>query len=103
MPHPHGPTCTCPPLPHDAGLLAYTVDCIHHVQLEQALDKIVRLRVLTTDPKPPANLVALPSEPRACDGTMTCICADCTKDRGRRVRQGVRPSQPIPIKQRRAA
>ena len=37
MPHPHGPSCRCPPLPHDAGLLAYTVDCDHHDALAALL------------------------------------------------------------------
>lgn len=104
MPYPHGPTCQCPPLPQDAGLLAYTVDCDHYQSLNTALAEVAVLRVLTTDPKSPSNLVQLSSAPAACDETMTCTCNDCTKDRAKRIRQGVRDhaTNGIPIKRRAA-
>lgn len=102
MPHPHGDTCRCPaPTIHD-GLLAYTVDCDHYDSLRAALAKVVKLRVLTTDPQPPDNLVRLPSDPQACSGEMVCPCLSCQAERSQRVRRGVRPSQPLPFKRKAA-
>jgi hypothetical protein len=108
MPHPHGTTCTCPPLPRDAGLLAYTIDCDHYAKLAKALAKLAEpapqtatLRVLTTGPDPD-NLVTL-IDPASCDQTMTCDCLRCASERAERVRRGVRPSQSLPIKRREAA
>lgn len=64
-------------------------------------DDTVTLRVLTTGPAPD-NLVELID--RRCDQTMTCQCDDCTTERARRVRAGVRDTDGgIPIKRRRAA
>ncbi|HXO85130.1 MAG TPA: hypothetical protein VN803_06365 [Gemmatimonadales bacterium] len=106
MPYPHGSTCRCPPLPSQAGLLGYTVNCDHHEQLTAALAKLadkpesaVTLRVLTTET--PAGAISL--EPIVCDGSLTCPCAACDAERAARVKRGVRKSEPIPIRRRLAA
>ena len=103
MPYPHGPSCRCPsPLPADAGLLKFTVDCEHFDALSASLDAISGqqpvLRVLPTEPEPPSNLVPLPSDGPSCTGEMTCSCLRCSNERAQRVRRGVRPSSPIPLK-----
>ena len=109
MPHPHGPACTCPPLPPDAGLLAHTITCDHHAELAATLARIAAapstatLRVLTADPEPPAGLVSLPADAKRCDGTLTCPCDACGRDRAECVKRGVRASEPIPIRRRRIA
>lgn len=63
-----------------------------------------RLNVLTFNPTPPDNLVQLPLDNTvACDDTYRCQCAGCTLERARAIQRGVRPSQPLPIKVKRAA
>lgn len=57
------------------------------------------LRILTTDPEPPDNLVVF--DVPACTGAMTCPCPACQAERFKLVRRGVRASTPLPI--RRAA
>lgn len=90
----HGPACRCPEPTADDGLLAYTVDCAHYEQLARALKAIARkpktavLRVLTTDPEPPSNLVDLAAP--VCDGSLVCDCPECVQDRAERVKKGIR-------------
>jgi hypothetical protein len=63
-----------------------------------------QLRVLTFDPQPPSNLVQLPLDNTIpCSGTYICDCAGCQIERQRAAQRGVRPSQPLPIKRKRAA
>lgn len=59
------------------------------------------LRTLTFPVEPPDNLILLDNV-RACDGTYRCGCAGCEIDRIRRVKQGVRRSEPLPIKRKAA-
>lgn len=59
------------------------------------------LRVLTTEPRQPDNLVVLDNTIE-CSDTYTCICLQCQLDRARLVKRGVRTSQPIPVKRRAA-
>lgn len=102
----HGAACRCPPLPPDAGLLAFTVSCDHYEQLARALKRLEArpdpssavLRVLTTEI--PEDAITVDGE-RACDGSYGCGCLKCSADRVAAVKRGVRPSAPIPI--RRAA
>lgn len=92
MPYPHGADCKCPALPADAGLLAFTVDCEHHAELSEALRRLERYNmspvkiadVLDTR----GNVVA--TLERACDGSFTCSCKACEREKAARVRQGVR-------------
>lgn len=103
LPHPHGQACRCPTPGPDGGLLAYTVDCDHYTQLAAALARVATLRVTTFDPAPPANLVALPTV-KPCDGSMTCCCERCGRERAQRVRNGVHQArQPWEPLRRRAA
>lgn len=59
------------------------------------------LRVLTTEPDPLPGLVELDNTVE-CNDTLTCPCAGCQLDRIRAMRRGVRPSEPLPVKQRAA-
>lgn len=59
------------------------------------------LRVLTTDPEPPSNLVTLDNTV-ACNDSYTCPCIACHLGRVRAMRRGVRPSSPLPVKMRAA-
>lgn len=103
MPYPHGEACRCPDPGADGGLLHFTVDCDHYTELAAALSRVATLRVLTTDPQPHPNLVALP-DMRPCSGTMTCECERCGRERAQRVRKGVRQiRQPWDVQRRRAA
>lgn len=58
------------------------------------------LRILTADPQPPDNLVALPMP---CDGTMTCECPACDAEKAFRVRRGIRSAAGQPWHAKKAA
>ena len=60
------------------------------------------LRTLTFPAERPDNLILLDNT-IACDGGYSCPCLGCELDRQRALKRGVRPSQPLPIKQRKAA
>lgn len=73
MPYPHGADCRCPPLPPDPGLLHYSIDCDHHLELMVALHKLSdlpdasKLRVLAPDEPSPSinrNPAPQPWQPR---------------------------------------
>jgi hypothetical protein len=95
--------CRCPE--HHPGLLEYSSQpdqlLAALLPLAEKQSNRVTLRVLTTDPSP-ANLVRI-DEMIACDGSMTCICQQCADERAARVRRGVRESDGLPIKIRKAA
>lgn len=75
MPYPHGADCRCPPMPPGiTGLLHYSVDCDHHLELMVALSKLAgrpdasTLPVLEAAPAPPPpinrNPAPQPWQPR---------------------------------------
>ena len=59
------------------------------------------LRVLTFDPEQPDNLVVLDGI-TPCTDQYDCPCPACKLDRARRIKRGVRPSQPLPFKRKAA-
>jgi hypothetical protein len=100
MPYPHGADCRCPAPTVDDGLLAFTVDCAHYRELQQTLARIAER------PDSALHSVSPPLEGPACDGSMTCPCAEHAAERARhlsaprrRVRQ---PWEPRPARQRAA-
>jgi hypothetical protein len=60
------------------------------------------LHVLTTDPQPPTNLIVLDNTIE-CEDTYLCACLACQLDRMRAVKRGVRSSDSLPIRRRKAA
>lgn len=86
-------TCRCPD--HAPGLLAYAHDQAAYLQCLNGLSKTDRttLTVITTEQIPSLEVV--------CNGTMTCPCRACSRDRIRRPAQNQR--QPWEPKRRLAA
>lgn len=88
---PNGKTCTtCPE--HAEGLAAYARD---RNAYDRALDRArpTRLRIVTLGPRTADD----------CDGTMTCSCSRCAKDRASRPALGAGPAQFKPRPARRRA
>lgn len=85
----HG--CRCPQ--HEPGLAAYATDQAAYEAMLAPLRQPVTLRIVTPGPL---------NEP-TCDGTMTCPCRECVKDRVNRepTRASEQPWVPRPA--RRAA
>lgn len=70
------------------GLREWLTDHGHDHRDLPAAPGHATLRVLTHG-QPPTTLIALPSDPDPCDGSMCCQCKSCTAERGHRVRNGV--------------
>jgi hypothetical protein len=83
--------CRCPE--HDPGLMAFARDPVTYAAALAPCRPAVKLRVVTMPPH----------AERPCDGTMTCSCQRCIRDRGSRRAEGERPQPWQPRRSRRAA
>lgn len=103
MPRPHDGDCRCPVREVGDGLLDFTVDCDHYDQLSRILEPLREAedRGRTAATKRAAQ-AASPTALFPCDGSMTCGCPKCSRERARRVRRGV-PAPRQPWEARRAA
>lgn len=111
MPRPHDGSCRCPAPEFGDGLLNFTVDCDHYDALSSLLSGLSPAAAVRLSALPKGTPVALRSgevrllfgDERSCSGEMTCDCGKCAEERAARIRRGVRPSQELPVKYRRAA